>query len=131
MRRRTIAPPEWEWIASTTYSQAVQVGDIIYTSGVAPFDDHGAVVAPGDCEAQCRQAVHNLERLLEAAGSGLSQIIRQQVYLRRTEDVEVFKRVRADMYSPPYPASILVVVTGHAHPDMLVEIACEAAGPRG
>jgi 2-iminobutanoate/2-iminopropanoate deaminase len=123
---QSVAPPEWRWVGSSSYSQAVRVGDIVYTSGVAPFDNEGRVVGVGDCEVQARQAVTNLARLLETAGSGLAQIIRQQVFVRRPEDVEVFKRVRADLYTEPYPASVLVVVTGHAHPDMLIEIACEA-----
>lgn len=126
MTMQPVAPSEWTWVRSTTYSQAVRVDDLLYTSGVAPFDDAGNVVGVADFETQARRTVANLARLLDEAGSSLSQIIRQQVFLRRPQDVDVFKRVRAELYVAPYPASILLVVTGHAHPDMLIEIACEA-----
>lgn len=124
----TITPPAWRWAAEAHYAQAVRTGDLILTCGVAPFDDDGALVGPGDFDRQFRQTVANLSVLLEEAGSGLDRILRQQVFLRREQDLDRFRALRAELYRPPYPASVLLVVTAHAHPGMLVEIACEALG---
>lgn len=126
MSVREIVLDDWTWTTQATYAQAMRVGSMIYTSGIAPFDEHGAVVGLGDIEAQIRQTVANLDRVLRAGGSGLDHIVRQQVFVRRPEDVRVFAELRRELYSPPFPASVLVVVTAHAHPDMLIEIACEA-----
>lgn len=122
----TITPAAWRWAANAPYAQAVRAGGLILTCGVAPFDDDGRLIGDGDFDAQCRRTVENLAVLLETAGSGLHRIARQQVFLRREADLDAFRRLRAELYSPPYPASVLVVVTAHAHPGMLIEIACEA-----
>jgi enamine deaminase RidA (YjgF/YER057c/UK114 family) len=121
-----VLPPAWSWARAVTYAQAVRVGDLILTCGVAPFDDTGALVGPGDVDAQARQVVSNLDTLLRTAGSGLGGIVRQHVYLRRAEDVPRFQRLRGELYRPPYPASVLVVVGALAEEEMLVEIAAEA-----
>jgi hypothetical protein len=52
--------------------------------------------------------------------------VRQHVYLRRETDIARFVALRRELYRPLDPATVLVVVTAHAHPDMLIEIACEA-----
>lgn len=121
-----VAVPGWGWAREAQYSQAIAIGPLILTCGVAPFDESGQLVGKGDFEAQFRQVVANLRTLLAAAGSGLDRIARQHVFLRRPEDLDAFRRLRAELYRPPYPASVTVVVTAHAHPDMLIEIACEA-----
>jgi len=121
-----ITPPAWGWARAAAYAQAVRVGDLVLTCGVAPFDDDGRVVEVGDFDAQCRRAVANLTVLLRQAGSDLRHVVRQHVYLRREEDLPEFRALRRELYPEPLPASVLVVVTAHAHPDMLIEIACEA-----
>ena len=120
-----LSPSNWLWTADSQYTPAVRVGELVLTSGIAPFDERGRVVGD-DLETQARQVVANLAQLLAHAGSGLERIVRQHVYLKREEDVARFTALRPQLYRPPYPASVLVVVTAHAHPDMLIEIACEA-----
>jgi enamine deaminase RidA (YjgF/YER057c/UK114 family) len=121
-----VAVGSWSWTQSAPYAQAVVVGSLILTCGVAPFDESGLLVGKGDFEAQFRQVAANLARLLDEAGSSIVSIARQHVFLRRAEDLAEFRRLRLELYSPPYPASVTVVVTALAHPDMLIEIACEA-----
>jgi len=52
------------------YSQAVKVGDMIYTSGQIPMTADGELVT-GDIKAQTRQILENLTQVLEAGGSSL------------------------------------------------------------
>jgi enamine deaminase RidA (YjgF/YER057c/UK114 family) len=129
MTVREIVLDDWSWTADASYAQAVRIGSMIYTSGIAPFDEQGNVVGVGDIDAQIRQTVANLDRVLRAGGSALNHIARQQVFVRRPEDVRAFAELRRELYAPPFPASVLVVVTAQAHPDMLIEIACEAVVP--
>ena len=126
MTLQEVTPLGWSWARSVNYSQAVRAGDIIYTSGIAPFDEGGKIVGVGDIEAQARKVVANLGHVLRVAGISLKHIIRQEVFVRRPEDVAVFSELRSELYRPPYPASVLVVVTALAKPDMLIEIACQA-----
>jgi len=124
-----ISVPEWHWAQQATYSQGVRYGDLVLTHGVAAFDNWGAIVGLGDIDTQIRQVVANLDRLLTVAGGSLACIIRQQVFLRRPEHIRVFSRLRSELYTAPFPVSIMVAVSALAHPDMLVEVACEAVLP--
>ena len=123
---RAVRIPEWNWTVSARYEQAVVTGPLVRTCGVAPFAADGDLVGPGDFDAQMRTVVSNLGRILEASGSSMELIVRQYVYLRRTEDLPVFLRLRDELYAPPYPASVTVVVVAMAHPEMLIEIAVDA-----
>ena len=121
-----LAPDDWAWAKDAHYSQAVRVGELVLTCGVAPLDEEGRVVGVGDFDAQFRATIDNVTELLEVAGSSFDRIVRQQVFLKRRQDLNRFRTLRAELYSPPHPASVLVVITEHAHPDMLIEISCEA-----
>jgi enamine deaminase RidA (YjgF/YER057c/UK114 family) len=121
-----VSPASWHWTSGSDYTPAMRAGNMIITSGIPPLDVDGSLVGEGDIEAQIRQTVRNLDLLLGSAGSSLDRILRQMVCLKRESDVGEFLRLRPELYTPPYPASVLIVVTAHARPDMLVEIACEA-----
>ena len=58
------------------YSQAVRVGDLLFTAGQPGIDPKSGTVAGPDFESQARQAFENLRAVLEDAGSGLEQVVR-------------------------------------------------------
>ena len=63
------------------YSQAVRVGDLLYTAGQPGIDPKTGAVAGPDFESQARQAFENLRAVLEDAGSGLEQVVRVTCYM--------------------------------------------------
>jgi 2-iminobutanoate/2-iminopropanoate deaminase len=63
------------------YSQAIRVGDLLFTAGQAGIDPKTGAVAGPTFEAQARQAFENLRAILEDAGSGLAQVVRVTCYL--------------------------------------------------
>ena len=62
-------------------SQAMRVGDLVYTSGQAAIDLRGNLVGVGDFDAQAEQVFANLRAVLEAADSGLEQIVKVTIFL--------------------------------------------------
>jgi enamine deaminase RidA (YjgF/YER057c/UK114 family) len=105
------------------YSQAmVADGPMVYVSGQGGFGADGSVVDPDDVEAQLRQAYANVAALLEANGASLATVVRMTVYLARAEDYDAFKRVRHEVFDPPYPASTAIVAGGFLFEGMLVEM---------
>jgi enamine deaminase RidA (YjgF/YER057c/UK114 family) len=105
------------------YSQAmVADGPMVYVSGQGGFGADGSVVDPDDVEAQLRQAYANVAALLEANGASLATVVRMTVYLARAEDYDAFKRVRREVFDPPYPASTAIVAGGFLFEGMLVEM---------
>jgi 2-iminobutanoate/2-iminopropanoate deaminase len=111
-----------EFTRSYDYSQTIVAdGPMVYVSGQGGFGADGSVVDANSFEAQLRQAYANVQGLLEANGASLQTIVKMTVYLADAGDYEVFKRVRAEVLSPPYPAST-AVVAGFLFEGMLVEM---------
>jgi 2-iminobutanoate/2-iminopropanoate deaminase len=115
------------WAAGVDYSQAVVTNaPLVFAAGQGPFGDDGSLVGVGDPETQIRLAFQNLARVLEDAGGSLATIVAQTVYLARAEDFPVFKAVRRDVLSEPFPAATTLRVD-LLDPEMLVEISAIAA----
>jgi 2-iminobutanoate/2-iminopropanoate deaminase len=63
------------------YSQAVRVGDLLFTAGQPGIDPKTGLVAGPTFEDQARQAFENLRALLEDAGSGMERVVRVTCFL--------------------------------------------------
>lgn len=79
-------------------------------------------------EAQCEQAFRNIAAILESAGMGLGDIVKVTVYLTRQSDTPLYRDIRDRMLQGHQAASTLLVISGLASPDWLVEIEAIAAG---
>ena len=64
----------------------------------------------------------NVARILRAEGASLLTVVKMTVYLARASDYDAFKRVRGELFAPPYPASTAVVAGGFLFDGMLVEM---------
>jgi reactive intermediate/imine deaminase len=109
MRREIIATDRAPG-AIGTYSQAVRVGDIVYLSGQIPLDPATMTMAPGGFEAQAIRAFENLKAVAVAAGGGLGDIVKLNVYLADLKDFPVVNDVMGRFFEPPYPARAAVQV---------------------
>ena len=86
--------------------------------GVAP---DGTTAA--DFTGQCHQAMEYVERLLDAHGLGLSDMLRVTYYLTQQADLPALRDIReARWHAAAPPAVTVLVVAGLASPDLLVEI---------
>lgn len=103
---REIPESPFAWAVGAPYSQAVRVGDLVFTSGQGGFDADGELV--DGVEAQLRLALANLDGTLRSAGASLESLVKITVYLTDRADLDVWRAVRADVLSPPYPATTAV-----------------------
>ncbi|MFF0741235.1 RidA family protein [Streptomyces sp. NPDC004111] len=106
------------------YSHAVAFGGpMVVVSGQVPVDGEGRPVGEGDAEAQVRQVYANLATALEAAGSGLRDVVKLTVFLTDLDDLPAFRRVRDEHQDPARPpACSLVRVAGLVRPEFRVEV---------
>ena len=109
------------------YSQATVSGTLVYTSGQIPLRPDGSLLE-GDVAAQARQVLDNLKAVLEAAGSGLGQVLKTTVFLKDMDDFAAMNAVYAEYFSDPFPARSTVQVARLPR-DVRVEI--EAVAERG
>ncbi len=111
------------------YTDAVRFGDLLFVSGIAPFDAEGNVVAEGDVVAQTRQVLQNLLDTLRTVGADMSDVLKVTVFLTDINDRAAINPVRQEFFGDTRPASTLVEVSALVDPKMLVEIEAIAGIP--
>ena len=82
---------------------------------------------PSDCAGQARLCFDNIRAILREAGMDLSNIIRVNAYVTGREHLAAYMGVRNALFSAPYPASTLMIVSGFARPEFVVEVEAVAA----
>ncbi|MBO4907459.1 MAG: RidA family protein [Bacteroidaceae bacterium] len=92
------------------YSQAIQVGNLIFTSGQIPIDPATSVFIEGGIKEQTRQCLTNLSAILKEAGQTLDSVVKTTVYLSDMQDFSEMNSVYAEFFSEPYPARSAVAV---------------------
>jgi 2-iminobutanoate/2-iminopropanoate deaminase len=68
------------------YSQAIRSEQFVFVSGQIPLDPASGALIEGDIGAQTRRVLHNLQAILETAGSSLSQVVKTTVFLADIND---------------------------------------------
>lgn len=112
------------------YSQATRMGGMVYCSGQIPLDPVTGQLVNGTVEEQTTQVLQNLKAVLEAAGSGLGQVLKTTVYLSDMNDFPKMNAVYAQFFGDWRPARATVQVARLPR-DVKVEIdaiACVQAG---
>ena len=92
------------------YSQAIQVGNLVYTSGQIPIDPETGVFAEGGIKEQTRQSLTNVKAILEEAGLSMSNVVKTTVFMADMGDFAEMNAVYAEFFSEPYPARSAVAV---------------------
>ncbi len=102
-------------------SFAARTGDLLYISGIPGFDEKGGL--PEGFEAQFRNVVTNIRRVLDEAGGSFRDLVKVNVLLTRASDVAAMNALYAGAFGPaPYPARTTCVVVALPDPKMLIEI---------
>jgi 2-iminobutanoate/2-iminopropanoate deaminase len=92
------------------YSQAIRVGNLVFTAGQIAIDPNRGRLIEGDVAAQTRQVLTNLAAVLEAAGSVLSQVVKTTVFLQDIGDFSNMNAVYAEFFPAGPPARSAVQV---------------------
>ncbi len=86
------------------YSAAVKAGNLVFTAGQLGIDPESGEFVPGGIEAETRQALLNLQAVLEAAGSSLKSVVKTTVFLRDMNDFGVMNVIYGEFFTEDYPA---------------------------
>jgi 2-iminobutanoate/2-iminopropanoate deaminase len=105
-----------------------RAGGLIFLSGQAAIDEHGALVGEGDFDAQVEQVFLNIDRVLAAAGSSRARIVKVTIYLTDMGNFPKIVEARKRYFSAPWPADTIVEVRSLALSGLMVEIDVIAAG---
>jgi 2-iminobutanoate/2-iminopropanoate deaminase len=92
------------------YSQAVRAGNMVFTAGQIGLDPATMEIVSGGVEAETRQVLNNLKQVLEAAGSGLTYVVKTTVFLRDMADFPKMNAIYAEFFPENPPARSAVEV---------------------
>ena len=92
------------------YSQAIQIGDLLFVSGQVPIDPSTGSIVEGDIKAQAQQSLNNLKAILNAAGTNMGAVVKTTVFLADMNDFAAMNEVYAQFFQEPFPARSAVQV---------------------
>ena len=123
-------PANLKNVRANVYHHYIRVDNpssLIFLSGQLSRDAAGNLVGRGDMAEQTRQAIRNMQTVLESAGGSLSDIVSIAVY---TTDIRQFKEIvaaRMEFFKDKLPTSTIVEVNHLADPGLLIEFQAIAA----
>jgi 2-iminobutanoate/2-iminopropanoate deaminase len=92
------------------YSQAIIVGNLVYTSGQIPIDPATGSIDEGGIKEQTRQSLTNVQAILKEAGLTMANVIKTTVFMADMNDFADMNAVYAEFFTEPYPARSAVAV---------------------
>ena len=92
------------------YSQAIQVGNLVYTSGQIPIDPATGNFVEGGIKEQTRQSLTNVRAILEEAGLTMANVVKTTVFMADMNDFADMNAVYAEFFAEPYPTRSAVAV---------------------
>ena len=115
------------------YSHAARAdGPLIVIAGQVALDIDGELVGENDVVAQTRQVFRNMQAVLTGSGSSFANVVEFTYYIVGRENVPGFMDARTAIFDEAYPngdypPATLLVVSGLANEDFLVEVSTLAA----
>jgi reactive intermediate/imine deaminase len=110
------------------FSEAVRAGDFLYLSGQIGEDPATAKLVEGGIEAQSRQTLVNIKRVLENNGASFADVVKCTVFLADIAEWPAFNTVYREFFHKPFPARSALAASGLAL-NARVELECIAYTP--
>jgi len=86
------------------YSQAIQVGNLMFTSGQLPIDPITGKIPEGPISVRAHQTIKNLSAIVVEAGASLDDVVKTTVFLADIADFQEVNTIYAEYFKSPYPA---------------------------
>lgn len=128
MHKKQIITAEKAPKAIGPYSAAVSTGHLVFTAGQLGIDPATGKLVEGGIQVQTRQALTNLQAILEAAGSGLAHVIKTTVFLKDIAEFGLMNEIYGTFFTENFPARSAFQV-GALPLDAAVEIEAVALLP--
>src|SRR5687768_2002132 len=105
-RQKYSSGTKWEGVVG--YSRAVRVGSRIYVTGTTATDENSNVVGVGDAYAKAVQCIKNIEKALQALGSGLEAVVRTRMFVTDISRWEEYGRAHGEFFGEIMPATTMI-----------------------
>ncbi|MBI3160772.1 MAG: reactive intermediate/imine deaminase [Chloroflexi bacterium] len=92
------------------YSPGIRAGQFVFTAGQVGLDPAAHKLVPGGVQAEARQALENLKKILEAAGSSMGQVVKTTVFMTEMSNYGPINEVYGEYFKENPPARSAVAV---------------------
>jgi 2-iminobutanoate/2-iminopropanoate deaminase len=92
------------------YNVATRFGELVFASGQLGLDPATGELVPGGIEAEARQALLNMQNVLEASGSSLEAVLKTTVFLRDMSEFAKMNAIYAEFFRDDFPARSTIQV---------------------
>jgi 2-iminobutanoate/2-iminopropanoate deaminase len=92
------------------YSQAIRIGQFVYTAGQIPLDPANGKMVEDDITTQAERALRNLQAVLNVAGGSLDDVVKTTVFLQDMAEFGAMNAVYAQFFGQNPPARSAVQV---------------------
>lgn len=103
------------------YSQAIKVGNLLFSSGQIPLDPSTGKLVDSDIKAATKRVLENLRGILDEAGTSFENVIKTVVYLKDMEDFAAVNEIYSEYFTTKEPARSCIQVA-KLPKDAMVEI---------
>lgn len=103
------------------YSQAIKVGNMLFTSGQIPLNPENGELVNSNIQEATRRVLDNLKAVLEAGNSSLDNVIKTTVFLKNMDDFVAVNEIYGEYFTVKMPARSAVQVA-KLPKDALIEI---------
>ena len=107
------------------YSQAIKLGNVVFTAGQIPLDPASGKMVEGGIAEQADRVIKNVQGVLAAAGSSLDRAVKTTCFLANLDDFAAFNEVYARYFTNMPPARSTVQVA-KLPAGAMVEVECIA-----
>ncbi len=91
------------------YSQAIQVGELVSSSGQLPVNPETGAISE-DVKEQAKQSLENVKAILEEAGTSMDKVFKTTVFIKEMNDFAAINEVYGEFFAEPFPARSCVEV---------------------
>lgn len=109
MKKEIISTPKAA-AAIGPYSQAVKIGNFVFTSGQVPFVPETGEVIEGDIQAQARRSLDSIKAILEEAGTNMDNVVKATVFIKDMNQFGKINEVYGEYFTEKQPARSCVEV---------------------
>ncbi len=102
------------------YSQAVVIGNMVFTSGQIPINPLTGEIS-NKLEEQVHQVFTNIKNLLEASGTSIDKVVKTTVFIKEMKDFPIVNKIYEAYFTSPYPARSCVEVS-RLPKDVFIEV---------
>lgn len=92
------------------YSQAINMGNMVFTSGQLGINPDTGNLVEGTIQDETRQSLNNLKAVLEAAGTTLNKVVKTTVFIKDMNQFALINEVYGEFFSEHKPARSCVEV---------------------